>query len=327
MKPMQVGILMAAAALAGGLFMRWESRPAPQPPVPAAQSVAPTPVAPAPVASELAEASKPPESLPSPVGTIEEQPRKRAVAEPKHQPARSATQANRTAPKSEVAANHVPAVQPQAPEASQPASVVKPAAPQAEPTTPSVPLPVLPPPPPPPRKVTLLAGTLLPVRIVESLSSDRNQPGDTFTATLDGPVIVDGFVIAERGARLEGRVVQSQRAGRVQGVSDLAIALTQLRTSDGQRVRIETEPFEKHGPTSHAKDAAKVGAGAAIGAAIGASAGGGKGAGIGAAVGGAAGTGGVLATRGDPAVLPAETKISFRLLNAVTLTERQSAER
>lgn len=321
MKPIQVGILMAAAALAGGLFMRWESRPAPQPPVPAAQSVAP--VAPAPVPSEPpVEAQKLPEPVPPPVDPIEEQPRKRAVVESKHRPVYRAAQPNRTSSKTEVAANHVPAVQPTAPEAAQPASVTK-ATPAAEPVTPSVPLPVLPPPPPPARKVTLLAGTLLPVRIVESLSSDRNQPGDTFTATLDGPVIVDGFVIAERGARLEGRVVQSQRAGRVQGVSDLSIALTQLRTSDGQRVRIETEPFEKRGPTSRAKDAAKVGAGAAIGAAIGAIAGGGKGAGIGAAVGGAAGTGGVLATRGDPAVLPAETKINFRLRNSVTLTERQ----
>jgi hypothetical protein len=172
--------------------------------------------------------------------------------------------------------------------------------------------------------VTLLAGTLLPVRIVESLSSDRNQSGDTFTATLEGPLVVDGFVIAERGARVEGRVVQSQRAPRVKGASDLAIELTQLRTSDGQKVRIETETFEKHGHRSVGKEAAEIGAGAAIGAAIGAIAGGGKGAGIGAAVGGAAGTGGALATRGDPAVLPAETKISFRLRNSVTITERES---
>ncbi|HLZ96479.1 MAG TPA: hypothetical protein VKP66_00950, partial [Steroidobacteraceae bacterium] len=118
------------------------------------------------------------------------------------------------------------------------------------------------------------------------------------------------------------KIVQSQRAGRVKGLSDLAIELTQLVTSDGQRVPIATETFLKHGQSSTGEDAAKIGAGAVIGAAIGAIAGGGKGAGIGAAAGGAAGAGDVILTRGKPAVLPAETQINFRLRNSVTITER-----
>jgi hypothetical protein len=147
--------------------------------------------------------------------------------------------------------------------------------------------------------------------------------GDGFTATLDQPLVVDGLVIAERGARLEGRVVQSERAGRVKGVSDLAIELTQLTTSDGQRVRIETESFVKHGQTSKKEDAAKIGGGAALGAIIGAIAGGGKGAAIGTAVGGAAGTGTVVGTRGKAVSIDPETRISFRLRNSVTITERR----
>jgi len=170
--------------------------------------------------------------------------------------------------------------------------------------------------------VTLRAGILLSTRTVEGLSSERNQIGDTFTATLEQPLSVDGWVIAERGARLEGKIVQSQRAGRVKGLSNLAIELTQLVTSDGQRIPIETETFEKRGESSTGQDAAKIGAVAAIGAVIGAIAGGGKGAGIGAAAGGAAGAGDVMLTRGKPAVLPAETHINFRLRNSVTITER-----
>ena len=61
------------------------------------------------------------------------------------------------------------------------------------------------------------------------------------------------------------------------------------------------------------QDAAKVGAGAALGAIIGAIAGGGKGAAIGAGVGGGAGAGDVMATRGKPAALPSETRVTFRL--------------
>jgi len=173
-----------------------------------------------------------------------------------------------------------------------------------------------------PRTVTLLAGTRLSVRLAESLSSDRNQPGERFLATLDQPLVVEGLVIAGRGARVEGRLFVSERGGRVMGASHLAIRLQFLETSDGQRVRIETDTFEVEGPTSRGRDAAKVAIGAGLGAAIGAIAGGGKGAAVGAAAGGTAGTGTVIATRGKPAVLPAETRIVFRLREPVTLTER-----
>jgi hypothetical protein len=160
------------------------------------------------------------------------------------------------------------------------------------------------------------------VRLSETLSADKNQPGDVFAATLDQALVVDGLVLAERGARVEGRIAEAERAGRVRGVSHMAIELTRLTTSDGQKVAVKTAPFEKQGEKSVGKDAAKVGAAAGIGAAIGAIAGGGRGAAIGAAAGGAAGTGGVLATRGKAAEIPVETRVSFRLTAPVTLTER-----
>jgi len=194
----------------------------------------------------------------------------------------------------------------------------------AEPETPQQPEPVVSVPPPAQSpallQVTLKAGTLIPARTVEGLSSDRNAAGDGFTATLDQPLVADGWVIAERGAHLEGKVVDT---GRGKGQSHLVIVLTQLKTSDGQRVAIETETFAKHAQASTGESAAKVVAGAAIGAAIGAIAGGGKGAAIGAGVGTAAGAGGAVATRAKSAVLPAETLVHFRLKNAVTVTERQ----
>jgi hypothetical protein len=178
--------------------------------------------------------------------------------------------------------------------------------------------------PEPPHKVTLNAGTLLPVRLVDGLSSERNAPGDAFTGTLDKELVVDGFVIAERGARVEGRVVGSERGGKVRGMAALAVELTRFRTSDGQTVAIQTDTFERQAEPDRRGDATKVGAGAAVGAIIGAIAGGGKGAAIGAGAGGAAGAGGVLLTRGKPATLPSETRISFRRSSAVTVTERKS---
>jgi hypothetical protein len=173
-----------------------------------------------------------------------------------------------------------------------------------------------------PHTVTLAAGTLLPVRIGEKLSSARNQSGDTFLATLTQPLVIDGWIIAERGARVEGRIVDATQAGRVQGTAHLGISIVRLETADGQNIRIRTEPFVKDAASSAGTDAAKIGGGAAIGAIIGAIAGGGKGAAIGAGAGGAVGAGDVLLTRGRPAEIPVETRVSFKVQDSVTITER-----
>jgi hypothetical protein len=311
MKPVQVGIIVVVSAVSGALAVKFMQKPAAEPvaavaPVASAPFTLPAPAAPAPVPVAAAE---PAEAKPSPL------PEKRPAApKPASNPAGK--------PAAAEPATTARAQPPVAP--AQPAPpVTVPETPVAR-TTPEPPAPPPPPPPPPePQKVTLKAGLLLPVRIIDGLSSERNQPGDQFTATLDQPLQVDGFIIAERGSRLEGKVVASDKGGRVKGVSTLAVELTRMTTSDGQKIAITTESFEKHGEQSRTEDAAKVGGGAALGAIIGAIAGGGKGAAIGAGVGGAAGAGGVMATRGKAATIPSETRISFRLREAVTVTERR----
>ena len=175
---------------------------------------------------------------------------------------------------------------------------------------------------PEPHKVTLNAGMLLPVRLVDGLSSEHAAPGDAFLATLDKELVVDGFVIAERGARVEGRVVASDPGGKMKGVAGIAVELTRLDTSDGQNVAIRTDSFERHAEQTRGDDLQKVAVGAAVGAVIGAAAGGGKGAAIGAGVGGGAGAGDVMLSRGKPATLPSETRIGFRLRAPLTLTEQ-----
>ena len=183
---------------------------------------------------------------------------------------------------------------------------------------------VAPPPPPAPKPnvVTIEAGTSLHIRLQGPLSSERNKVGDTFHATLDQPVVIDGFVIAERGARAEGRVTELERSGKVKGLARLVLELTRITTSDGQNLQVQTAAFERKAESTRKSDAAKIGIGAAIGAAIGGIAGGGKGAATGAGVGGATGAGGVLLSRGQAAELASETKLTFRLQEAVTVTER-----
>ena len=173
-----------------------------------------------------------------------------------------------------------------------------------------------------PHVVTLTAGTALDIRLGETLSTEHNYSGDTFRATLLSPIIMDGFIIAERGSKALGRVVFARRARRIEGISNMSLALTEINTTDGQRVGIETDVFDRRGPSNALVEAAKIGGGAALGAIIGAISGGGKGAAMGAGVGGAAGTGAVLFSRGRPAVVAAETVLQFRLTSPVTIIEQ-----
>jgi hypothetical protein len=170
-------------------------------------------------------------------------------------------------------------------------------------------------------KVTLTEGTVLPVRIGETLSSEKNEIGDSWSGTLSQPLVINGLVIAERGAQVEGRVTDVKRAGRVKGVANMTVALTRLTTADGQRINLQTSGISRAGKDETKRDVGKVAIASGIGAAIGAIAGGGRGAGIGAGAGAGAGTGVVLATRGGPAVIANETLLSFRVSEPVTITE------
>ncbi len=173
-----------------------------------------------------------------------------------------------------------------------------------------------------PETVNVPAGTSISVRMNSTINSEKNIAGDSFTATLEAPLVVDDIVLAERGAKVDGKVVEVDRSGRVKGAARITLALTRIQLSDGQRIDLKTDAWERIAESSAKKDAAKVGIGAALGAAIGAIAGGGKGAAVGAASGAGAGTGVVLATRGNAVQIDVETKIPFRLSNALTVTEK-----
>ncbi len=212
----------------------------------------------------------------------------------------------------------------EAPSAAQSAPPVVPESVADSKNTVDAPSPSQAPPPaaPQPHTVTLPVGTVVAIRIGETLSTDHNYTGDTFRATLMSPIIMDGFIIADRGSKVLGKIVNAQSAGHLSNAAGLTLAVTEINTTDGQRVRIETNVYELHGPSSTGQEMAKVAGGAALGAIIGGAAGGGKGAAIGAGLGGAAGTGAVLLTRGKPAVIQSETPLTFRLANPVTITEK-----
>jgi hypothetical protein len=91
-----------------------------------------------------------------------------------------------------------------------------------------------------PQSLTLPAGTVVRVRIDEWISTDRNVIGDSFSAVLDQPIVVDGWVVARRGQAQTGRVTQVKKA-HGGGTSQLGVDLPELTLVDGQQLPLETQ--------------------------------------------------------------------------------------
>lgn len=165
---------------------------------------------------------------------------------------------------------------------------------------------------------TLAAGEALVVRTTSTLSTKTNNAGETFTASLEEPLEVDGVLLAPKGSKVTGIVTSSDNGGRVKGVAQIGVALTEIDVN-GKTYPVSSGTFVQSAKKTVTKDAQKVGIGAGIGAAIGAIAGGGDGAAKGAGIGAGAGTAAVLGTRGDAAVIPAESVITFTLSESITV--------
>jgi hypothetical protein len=181
-------------------------------------------------------------------------------------------------------------------------------------------------PPPPPKKVMIQAGTQLTVRLNDGLSSEKNQVGDTFHATLGAPLVVDDETVIPSGADVTGHVVDVKSAGRFAGNSELKLELTSLSVN-GKTYNVQTSQWSRQGKGEGKNTAVKAGGGAAVGAIIGGLAGGGKGAAIGSVAGAGAGTGVAATKKGEQIDLAPESTLSFLLINPITVTQQSANNR
>jgi hypothetical protein len=156
------------------------------------------------------------------------------------------------------------------------------------------------------------------VRTMNAIDSTKNHPGDRFQASLEEALVVDGNVVAAKGADIYGRLAESKKSGTFTGKSELQLELTGI-VVNGQTVPLVTGDYELKGKSRGASTAKRTIGGAAVGTIIGAIAGGGKGAGIGAAVGGGVGAGSEIITKGDQVKVPSETLLDFTLEQDVTI--------
>jgi hypothetical protein len=192
-----------------------------------------------------------------------------------------------------------------------------PVAPPAD-TTPATPPPVRVEKPREMPPMVIPAGTTITVTLGQDLGSKISQAGQTFTATVATPVTVNGRTAIGAGATANGVVVDAKPLGRFAGGASLELKLNSVSIK-GVDTAIQTAELTDTAKGKGKRTAVMAGGGAALGALIGGLAGGGKGAAIGAVAGGGAGTGGAAFTGNKNILLPAESSLSFKLEQSVTI--------
>jgi hypothetical protein len=170
----------------------------------------------------------------------------------------------------------------------------------------------------PANTISIPAGTILDVRLAETLDTKRNRPGDRFTATLTRPIVLEGRTVIPRGTPCTGHLMESKPSGRFKGHALMSLSLDSFDLN-GRRHEIKTTHVGRESRGHKKRNWAFIGGGSGAGAAIGALAGGPAGALIGAGAGAGAGTAGAAITGKKNVRLPVETPLTFSLRAPVTL--------
>jgi hypothetical protein len=166
--------------------------------------------------------------------------------------------------------------------------------------------------------VELPAGTNLVVRMIDGVDSEVNRVGQTFAASIDEPVILNGETVIPRGADVVVKLVDAKESGKLAGRAELTLDLMSVKV-DGRMVDINTQSVSRESDSRGQRTAKVAGGGAVLGAIIGGIAGGGKGAAIGAGAGGAAGVGAEEVTKGQRVKVPSETRLTFVLDTSIRI--------
>jgi hypothetical protein len=150
------------------------------------------------------------------------------------------------------------------------------------------------------------------VRMIDAVNSEQSRLGETFRASVDEPVIVDGQTVIPRGADAVTKLVEDQESGKITGKTVLTLVLQQVLVN-GKMLDLTSGDVSQASGSRGSRSAKVIGGTAALGAIIGAIAGGGKGAAIGAGSGAAVGTGVQVLTKGQTVKIPSETRLTFTL--------------
>lgn len=181
--------------------------------------------------------------------------------------------------------------------------------------------------PVPPGMIAIPAGTEIPLKLAQAITTKNAKVGDPVYAETAFPFTINDRVVIPAGTYVQGRISDVRRPGRVKGRAELLMHFTSMIYRSGYTVMlpggVENMPGadkqdvkDSEGTIRQAgnkgEDVKTVGKVAAAGAGIGGVAGRDlKGVGVGGLGGAAAGLGWVLLTRGPDMTLPVGTSVQM----------------
>ncbi|MFB3915472.1 MAG: hypothetical protein ACE14M_02005 [Terriglobales bacterium] len=166
------------------------------------------------------------------------------------------------------------------------------------------------------------AGTQLTIRTNENIVADKSSVGRQYSAEIAQNVMgANGQLLVPKGSPATLTVNNISQGTLGVGSNEVALGLQSV-TVNGQTYNIAANPVTQSGNRgigANKRTAEMTGGGALLGTLIGAVVGGGKGAAIGAVTGAGAGATAQVLTRGKEVKVPAESLLTFRLDQPLTL--------
>ena len=159
-----------------------------------------------------------------------------------------------------------------------------------------------------PEGIGLSKGTPIYVRLRQSISSSTAEPGQSFSAVLDEPLVVEGRMVAPQGTAVSGCVVAARKSGGLRDAGYLRLTLSAL-TIKGKDVPIQTSSVFVEGGSYKNRNLAFMGGGT----------GGDKGNVIGSMVGGADSAAAAYVTETKEVGFAAERRLAFRLIQPLKI--------
>ena len=160
--------------------------------------------------------------------------------------------------------------------------------------------------------VNVPAGTIVHVRMIDSINSYDNRAGQIFRGSLNSPIRVGNRIVAPRGATVYVRLVEARSAGRIKGRSELRVRLVRIHVGN-EAYTVQSSVVGVRGKSEGKKTGKNAGIGALVGGGLGAIFGGGTGAAVGAGLGAGTGVAVNAAHEGEQVMIGSESLLEFRL--------------
>src|SRR5216683_8055950 len=147
------------------------------------------------------------------------------------------------------------------------------------------------------------AGTVLRVRLNQTLDTERSRPGDRFSGVLDSAVMAGRTEVLPKGTAVEGRVLDARESGAAQERAVLAVTLDSFER-EGRKIALETNTVTRTSGAHNKPNWTIVGEGSSREAYMGSGA--------------ASGAAGAAVAGKKRVTVPAETIIGFTLKSTLS---------